>query len=73
VTVRHFLVRNVSLREFNMTVVISRSFLGEIGVMTLVCGHFPGGEGVALLRRQKRRKNADKRKTSAPAARQNPG
>jgi hypothetical protein len=47
VTVRDFLVRNVTLREFNVTVVISRSFLGEIGVMTLVCGHFPGGEGVA--------------------------
>jgi hypothetical protein len=52
VTVRDFLVRNVTLREFNVTVVISPSFFVEFGVMTLVLRSFPGGEGVAFLRRR---------------------
>jgi hypothetical protein len=73
VTVRDFPVRNVTLREFNVTVVISRSYLGEIGVMTLVCGHFLGREGVALLRRVrpgvKKRRSGGKTQTSARRAR----
>src|SRR5216683_1146558 len=74
-TVRDFPVRNVTLREFNVTVVISRSYLG--GVMTLVCGHFLGREGVALLRRVrpgvKKRRSGGKTQTSARRAHLPPG
>jgi hypothetical protein len=40
VTVRRRLVRNVTLREFNATVVIWRSFFGEIAVVPRTCGDF---------------------------------